>query len=55
MCNHFKNYYIYSTCSQPSSHIIRTSVDEPKEARCAESPHDRFIVVVGKCLLCNRH
>ncbi|KAL2848050.1 hypothetical protein BJX68DRAFT_239351 [Aspergillus pseudodeflectus] len=54
MCNHYKNFFIYSSCSQPSSHIIRTEMDEPKEARCSEAPHDRFIVVVGKCLLCPR-
>ncbi|KAL3480401.1 hypothetical protein BJX99DRAFT_220736 [Aspergillus californicus] len=54
MCNHFKNFYIYSTCSQPSSHIIRTSIDDSKEARCSSSPHDRFIVIIGKCDLCSR-
>lgn len=52
MCNYFKNYYIYSTCQNPAAHFLRTSLDGNKDTRCAESPHDRFIVVVGKCLLC---
>lgn len=54
MCNYFKNYYIYSSCSQPDSHILRTSLDGNKESRCSQSPHDRFIVVVGRCHLCSR-
>lgn len=54
MCNYFKNYYIYSSCSQPDSHILRTSLDGSKESRCSDSPHDRFIVVVGRCHLCTR-
>ncbi|KAE8359531.1 hypothetical protein BDV27DRAFT_149512 [Aspergillus caelatus] len=52
MCNYFKNYYIYSTCREPNVHFIRTSIDGSKENRCNDGPHDRFIVVVGKCRLC---
>lgn len=52
MCNYFKNYYIYSTCQNPAAHFLRTSLDGSKDSRCSDSPHDRFIVVVGKCLLC---
>ncbi|PLB43676.1 hypothetical protein P170DRAFT_480636 [Aspergillus steynii IBT 23096] len=40
------------TCREPSVHFIRTSIDGSKDGRCGESPHDRFIVVVGKCRLC---
>lgn len=54
MCNYFKNYYIYSTCQNPAAHFLRTTLDGNKDARCSDSPHDRFIVVVGKCLLCGR-
>lgn len=54
MCNYFKNYYIYSTCTQPDSHFLRTSLDGSKENRCPNGPHDRFIIVVGKCHLCAR-
>ena len=54
MCNFFKNYYIYSSCSQPDSHFLRTSLDGSKDGRCSEGPHDRFIIVVGKCHLCSR-
>ncbi|EYE95456.1 uncharacterized protein ASPGLDRAFT_133459 [Aspergillus glaucus CBS 516.65] len=54
MCNYFKNYYIYSTCTQPDSHFLRTSLDGSKENRCPSGPHDRFIIVVGKCHLCAR-
>lgn len=35
-----------------STDFIRTSVDGAKESKCPDSPHDRFIVVVGKCRLC---
>lgn len=54
MCDYFKNYYIYSSCSQPDSHFLRTSLDGSKANRCPDSPHDRFIIVVGKCHLCVR-
>ncbi|PWY77368.1 hypothetical protein BO70DRAFT_363310 [Aspergillus heteromorphus CBS 117.55] len=53
MCHYFKNFYIYSTCREPAAHIIKTNMDdESKEPKCSDSPHDRFIVVVGLCLLC---
>lgn len=54
MCDYFRNYYIYSTCQHPAAHFLRTSLDGSKDTRCSEGPHDRFIVVVGKCLLCAR-
>lgn len=52
MCNYFKNYYVYSTCLNPIAHLIRTSMDGSKDQSCSEGPHERFIVVVGNCLLC---
>ena len=54
MCNYFINYYIFSSCSQPDSHILQTSLDGNKKSCCSASPHDRFIVVVGRCHLCSR-
>ncbi|KAJ5281489.1 hypothetical protein N7478_006861 [Penicillium angulare] len=55
MCNYFKNYYIYSRCSNPSAHVIKTSLDNDgaKSKECSSSPHDRFIVVAGNCILCD--
>lgn len=53
MCEYFKNYYIYSSCSNPAAHFLRTAIDDPGAAKCPDSPHDRFIVVVGKCHLCS--
>ncbi|EKV06766.1 hypothetical protein PDIG_67430 [Penicillium digitatum PHI26] len=54
MCNFFKNYYIYSTCSNPAAHFLRTEMEGTKDnGTCNDSPHDRFIVVVGKCILCS--
>ena len=52
MCSYFKNYYVYSSCTQPNVHFIRTDMDGQNEYHCAEGPHDRIIIVVGKCLLC---
>ena len=54
MCNYFINYYVFSSCSQPDSHILKTSLDGNKENCCSASPHDRFIVVIGRCHLCSR-
>ena len=54
MCNYFINYYIFSSCSQPDSHILQTSLDGNKESCCLASPHDRLIVVVGRCHLCSQ-
>ena len=54
MCNYFINYYVSSSCSQPDSHILKTSLDGNKENCCSASPHDRFIVVIGRCHLCSR-
>lgn len=54
MCNFFKNFYIYSTCSNPAAHFLRTEMEGTKDnSTCNDSPHDRFIVVVGKCILCS--
>lgn len=52
MCSYFKNFYVYSSCTQPNVHFIRTDMDGQNEYHCAEGPHDRIIIVVGKCLLC---
>ncbi|CAG8878031.1 unnamed protein product [Penicillium nalgiovense] len=54
MCNFFKNFYIYSTCSNPAAHFLRTEMEGTKDnTTCNDGPHDRFIVVVGKCVLCS--
>ncbi|KGO70459.1 hypothetical protein PITC_014690 [Penicillium italicum] len=54
MCNFFQNFYIYSTCSNPAAHFLRTEMEGTKDnSTCKDSPHDRFIVVVGKCVLCS--
>ena len=53
MCNYFINYYVFSSCSQPDSHILKTSLDGNKENCCSASPHDIFIVVIGRCHLCS--
>ncbi|CAG8368106.1 unnamed protein product, partial [Penicillium salamii] len=53
MCNYYKNYYIYATCNNPSAHFLRSEMEGSKDnSTCKDSPHDRFIVVVGKCILC---
>ncbi|KAH8603086.1 hypothetical protein B0O99DRAFT_498685 [Bisporella sp. PMI_857] len=52
MCEYAKNYYIYESCRDPGAHFFQTSMDGRKEHRCARSPHERYILVAGKCPIC---
>lgn len=54
MCEYYKNYYIYSTCRDPAEHFIRSDYDGTiDDSTCKESPHDRYIIVMGLCILCS--
>ncbi|KAK4240329.1 hypothetical protein C8A03DRAFT_13323 [Achaetomium macrosporum] len=52
MCDWTKNYYIYTTCSDPGLHFFRTSVDGSPKHSCRDTPHERYIMLVGDCPLC---
>ncbi|KIM99320.1 hypothetical protein OIDMADRAFT_126949 [Oidiodendron maius Zn] len=53
MCDYTINYYIYASCIDPGSHFFGTSVDDNQKHRCPKSPHGRYIVLPGRCLLCS--
>ena len=52
MCDYYKNFYIYSTCTNGALHFIRTSIDGNATTRCPTAPHERYIVVQGTCQAC---
>ncbi len=52
MCYYTRYYYVYSTCVEWSAHFFRISTEGSAESCCAEGPHERYIVVEGKCMLC---
>ena len=52
MCNYYKNYYVYSTCTDPGAHFFQIRTDGQPDPRCPKGPHERYIVVPGTCQLC---
>ncbi|ROV97943.1 hypothetical protein VSDG_04914 [Cytospora chrysosperma] len=41
MCDFVKNFYIYSSCTDPGTHFFKTSVDGSRENACPQAPHER--------------
>lgn len=54
MCDFVKNFYIYSSCTDPGTHFFKTSVDGSRENACPQAPHERYIVQQGTCPLCSQ-
>ena len=52
MCEFYRNYYVYSSCADPGVHYFRTSTDGVGNVKCGRAPHERYIVVAGKCTQC---
>ena len=52
MCEFYRNYYVYSSCADPGVHYFRTSIDGVGNVKCGKAPHERYIVVAGKCTQC---
>lgn len=52
MCDFTKNYYIYTSCTDPGAHFCSTSTDGSRKRSCPMGPHERFIVIPESCPLC---
>ncbi|KAL0474815.1 hypothetical protein QR685DRAFT_567709 [Neurospora intermedia] len=52
MCNFFKNYYIYASCTDPGLHFYKIELDGSPQGACPRAPHERFIVKGDKCEHC---
>ncbi|EKD11875.1 hypothetical protein MBM_09954 [Drepanopeziza brunnea f. sp. 'multigermtubi' MB_m1] len=52
MCEYTKNYYIYTSCVDPGAHFFSCTTDGKKDRSCTRGPHERYILVEGKCYLC---
>ena len=52
MCEYTKHYWVYTGCIDPGAHYFKTSLDGRKDKKCKAAPHERYIVVEGKCPLC---
>ncbi|KAL8656149.1 MAG: hypothetical protein Q9210_000434 [Variospora velana] len=52
MCNYWKNYYVYSMCNDHGLHFFKTSIDGIRDTACRTAPHERFIIVDGRCPYC---
>ncbi|EWG37114.1 hypothetical protein FVEG_00867 [Fusarium verticillioides 7600] len=52
MCDFTKNYYIYTSCTDPGTHFCKTSIDGSREHACPKGPHERYIVLPESCPLC---
>lgn len=52
MCDFTKNYYIYTSCTDPGAHFCSTSTDGSRQQSCPMGPHERYIVIPESCPLC---
>lgn len=52
MCDFTKNYYIYTSCTNPAAHFCKTSTDGNRKSCCSKGPHERYIVLPENCPLC---
>ncbi|KAK3951015.1 hypothetical protein QBC32DRAFT_371481 [Pseudoneurospora amorphoporcata] len=52
MCDFFKNYYIYASCTDPGLHFYKIELDGSPQGACSRAPHERFIVKGDKCEHC---
>ncbi|RSM11378.1 hypothetical protein CDV31_006816 [Fusarium ambrosium] len=43
MCDFTKNYYIYTSCTDPGTHFCKTSTDGSRKHACPKGPHERYI------------
>ncbi|KAM5355745.1 hypothetical protein ACJ41O_002391 [Fusarium nematophilum] len=46
MCDFTKNYYIYTSCTDPGTHFCKTSTDGSRKTACPKGPHERYIVML---------
>ena len=53
MCQYYKNYFIYMSCTEPGLHFFSISVDGHKARSCGKGPHERYIVVAEDCPHCS--
>ncbi|KAK3355760.1 hypothetical protein B0H65DRAFT_545002 [Neurospora tetraspora] len=54
MCDFFKNYYIYASCTDPGLHFYKIELDGSPQGACPRAPHERFIVKGDKCGATNK-